>query len=385
MINQDSEIECSRCLLETSDTNEIAFDDNGVCNYCNYYDRLHNEHVVKPQERVKKYTELASQIKHISKGKKYDCVIGVSGGVDSTYVAYFVKKVLGLNPLAVHLDYGWNSDMAVTNINKTLQLLDIDLHTHVINWEEIKDLQLSFLKASVVDIELINDFAIAATVFNVAAKYGIKYILHGGNIETEGGKLPSGWTWSKYDQLNVFGIHKQFGTVKLKTYPRLPFWKKSYLSLVYKMQFIGILNYVEYNRDAVKKFIIEELGWEDYGGKHFESIFTRFYQGYILPKKFNIHKQKFHLSVLICSGQLTKLQAQEELKREYYSDERCKDDMEYVLKKLNISEETFNGYMNLPIKKHSDYPTYTKKHFKRQQQFFNLILPFVKLTRKILK
>ena len=377
--------ECSRCILNIFDTHEISFDSFGICNYCNYYDKIYNNEVIKIKDRELSIELLLKKIKKKSKGKNYDCVIGVSGGVDSTYVAYFVKKFLGLNPLAVHLDYGWNSDMAVSNINKTLQLLNIDLYTHVVNWEEIKDLQLSFLKASVVDIELVNDFAIAATVFNIAEKYGIKYILHGGNIQTEGGKLPKGWTWAKYDQLNVFGIQKQFGSVKLKTYPRLPFWKKTYLTMLYKMEFIGILNYIEYNRDTIKKFIIEELGWEDYGGKHFESVFTRFYQGYILPKKFNINKQKFHFSVLICSGQITKEQAEQELKLDYYTDDRCKEDMEYVLKKLGISEETFNEYMKLPIKKHSDYPTYTKKHYKRQQQFINLILPVVRLKRKILK
>ena len=292
-----SEIECTPNLFTTNDIEEITFDEKSVCNNCTYYDTLHAEHDIKPNDRIQKYTELVSHIKKLSKGRKYDCVIGVIGGVDRNYVDYFVKKVLGLNPLAVHLDYVWNSDIVVTNINKTLQILDIDLYTHVINWEEIKDLQLSFLKASVVDIELVNDFAIAVTIFNVGAKHDIKYILHGKNIQTEGGKLPKGWIWSKYDQLNVFGIQKQFGTVKLKTYPRLPFWKKSYLTMVYKMHFIGILNYIEYNRDAVKKFIMEELGWEDYGGKHFEPVFTRFYKGYILPKKFNIRKQKFHLSV----------------------------------------------------------------------------------------
>jgi N-acetyl sugar amidotransferase len=378
-------IECTRCLLSTDDTDKISFDEKGVCNYCNYYDKIYAEHVVKPEDRKAKLATLVEEIKKVAKGKKYDCVIGVSGGVDSTYVAYYVKKVLGLNPLAVHLDYGWNSDMAVTNITKTLQLLNIDLYTHVVNWEEIKDLQLSFLKASVVDIELVNDFAIAATVFNVAQKHGIKYILHGGNIQTEGGKLPNGWTWSKYDQLNVTGIHKLFGSVKLKTYPRLPFWKKTYLNLIYKMRFVGILNYIEYNRDDVKKFIIEELQWEDYGGKHFESVFTRFYQGYILPHKFNIKKQKFHLSVLICSGQLTKEQAIKEMEQEYYPEERRKEDLEYVLKKLEISEDTFDGFMRLPMKKHDDYPSYTKKHYKRQEQFFSMMLPVIKGVRKIIE
>ncbi len=384
-MNNNAHIECTRCLLSTADTEEITFNSSGICNYCEYYDEIYNAYVIKPEQRSERIAELIKNIKRASKGQKYDCVIGVSGGVDSTYVAYYVKEILKLNPLAVHLDYGWNSDLAVTNITKTLEKMNIDLYTHVVDWEEIKDLQLSFLKASVVDVELVNDFAISATMYNAAYKHNVKYILHGGNIQTEGGKLPKGWSWSKYDQLNVLAIHKLFGKVKLKTYPRLPFWKVNFLKLVYKMQFIGILNYISYERDVIKKFIIEELGWVDYGGKHFESIFTRFYQGHILPEKFGIKKQKFHLSVLICSGQLTKEQAKEEMKHDYYPKAIYEEDKTYLLKKLNISEEKFTEYMQLPIKRHDEYPSYTTKHYKYQKQIFDMLLPTARFIKKVVK
>lgn len=378
-------VECQKCLLSTIDTQQISFNEKGVCNYCEYYDEIYAQYVTPKEERKEKIESLVSDIKIKSKGKKYDCIIGVSGGVDSTYVAYYVKKVLGLNPLAVHLDYGWNSELAVMNITKILQKLDIDLYTYVIDWEEVKDLQLSFFKASVVDIELVNDFAISATMYNVAYKHGVKYILHGGNIQTEGGKLPVGWTWSKYDQLNLTSIHKLFGKVKLKTYPKFSFWKHFYLKAVYKMNFIGILNYIEYNRDDVKRFIIEELGWQDYGGKHFESIFTRFYQGYILPEKFNIKKQKFHLSVLICSGQLTKEQAKKELEQEYYLKEQYTLDKEFLLKKLNITDQEFNQFMELPIKRHDDYPSYTTRHYVYHERFFKFISPILSKVKFFFK
>ena len=208
---------CTRCILDTTVVNDILFDDRGVCNYCQYYDDLASTTLYSGEERDKKLSELISKIKQTGKGKEYDCIIGVSGGVDSTYLAYFVKK-LGLSPLAVHLDYGWNSELAVKNIENILKKLEIDLYTYVVDWEEIKDLQLAFLKASVIDIELINDFAALAVLHNSAFQRGIKYVFNGGNIVTEGGLLPKGWTWSKFDQLNIRSIHKKFGTIKLTSW-----------------------------------------------------------------------------------------------------------------------------------------------------------------------
>lgn len=371
---------CTNCLLDTTDDPKILFDEEGVCNYCRQYSASHMVQENK-NEKSQRFLELIENIKQSGKDKKYDCIIGVSGGVDSTYVAYLVKQH-GLRPLAVHLDYGWNSELAVANITNTLNVLGIDLYTHVVDWEEIKDLQLSFLKASVVDIELINDFAIYALLYNQAFKWGVKYVLHGMNIETEGEVMPGGWTHNKFDQLNIRSIHKQFGSKKLKTYPRLSFAKRLYLNLVYKLKWTPILDYIPYNKEEVKKLIIEKLNWRDYGGKHFESIFTRFYQAYILPKKFKIDKRKFHLSVLICSGQMSKEQAIEEMKKPAYDPQLLKDDYAFVIKKLGLSEEEFEKIMNLPVRSHLEFDSYLKKHYKLHENFFNAIKPIRSLIKR---
>jgi N-acetyl sugar amidotransferase len=373
--------ECVNCLLTNSDSEDITFNSKGVCNYCVSYEKKHLATKSKT-DRSKDLKQLVEQIKTVGKGKQYDCIIGVSGGIDSTYVAYLSKQ-LGLRPLAVHLDYGWNSELAVTNINATLQKLGIDLFTYVINWEEIKDLQLAFLKASVVDIELINDFAIFAALHNEAHKRGVKYVLNGMNIETEGEKLPKGWAHEKFDQLNILSIHKRFGKVKLKSYPKLSYFKRYYLTVIYKLKWLPILNYVSYNKAEVKDLMIKELGWRDYGGKHFESIFTRFYQAYILPNKFHIDKRKFHLSVLICSGQITKEEALIEMQKPIYDPQLLKEDYDFVLKKLGLSESEFEAILDLPIKDHLDYDSYIKKHYKYHAQFFKFMKPFTKIIKTL--
>ena len=373
---------CSKCILDTTDDPNIKFNEKGICNYCNYYE-THNKANTNQKDRSKEFEALISSIKKQGSNKEYDCIIGVSGGVDSTYVAYLVKKH-GLRPLAVHLDYGWNSELAVSNITSTLNKLGIDLYTHVIDWEEIKDLQLSFLKASVVDIELLNDFAIYAILHNLAFKKGIKYVLHGMNVETEGEILPAGWAHEKFDQLNILSIHKQFGSKKLKTYPRLSFFKRYYLNVIYKLKWVGILNYISYNKEEVKKLITEKLDWKDYGGKHFESIFTRFYQAYILPRKFHIDKRKFHYSVLICSGQMTREEALVEMEKPVYDPQMLKEDYAFVLKKLGLTEKEFEDIMKSPAKEHLEYDSYLKKHYKYNEAFFNAIKPLTRIVKKII-
>ncbi len=371
---------CTKCILTSEDASEITFDTNGVCSFCNHYETSLKSQVSK-SDRSKDLEQLIKDVKE--KGKEYDCIIGVSGGVDSTYVAYLAKQK-GLRPLAVHLDYGWNSELAVANIRSTLNVLGIDLYTHVVDWEEIKDLQLAFLKASVVDIELLNDFAIYAVLHNQAYKRGIKYVLHGMNTETEGGKLPEGWAHEKFDQLNILSIHKKFGHKQLKTYPRLSFFKRLYLMKVYKLQWVGILDFMPYNKDQVKELIIKELAWRDYGGKHFESIFTRFYQAYILPRKFKIDKRKFHYSVLICSGQMTREQAIKEMEKPAYDPQMLKEDYAFVLKKLGLTEGKFEAIMDLPVRSHLEYSSYVNKHYKNYEMFFKAIKPMTQFVKKLI-
>ena len=345
---------CTRCVMDTTDP-EIKFDENGVCNHCKRYEELVRLKLLTGEEREKRLKEIVGKIKRYGKNKKYDCIIGVSGGVDSSYVAYIAKK-LGLRPLAVHLDNGWDTELAISNMEKILKKLDIDLYTYVVDWEEFRDLQLAYFKASVVDIEVVTDHAIIAALYDIADKRKIKYILSGSNIVTEG-IMPNSWGYNKNDLRNLKDIYKRYGTVKLKTYPTMGLFKWLYYRFIKGIQTIPLLNYVDYNKKEAKKLLISEFGWEDYGGKHYESIFTKFYQAYILPTKFNIDKRKAHLSTLICSGQISREEALEELKKPLYVADELERDKEYVLKKLGLSEKEFEDLMKLPVKEHQEYKT----------------------------
>jgi N-acetyl sugar amidotransferase len=313
--------------------------------------------------------KLVKDIKSAGRHAPYDCIIGLSGGTDSTYVAYLSKK-LGLRPLAVHLDNGWNSELAIMNIEKTLRVLDIDLFTYVIDWDEFKDLQLAFFKASVVDIEVLTDHAIAAILQRVARKYGIRYILSGENFETEG-VLPHSWVHIKMDHTNILGIHRQYGNLPIKSYPLLNYYRYIYSKRIYKVSFVPILNYVRYKKSEIQATIEKELGWRPYGGKHHESVFTRFYQSYILPKKFGIDKRKSHLSTLICAGQLSKDAAMQQLGLPMADPELIASDKQFVVKKWGMDEEEFDIIMALPVKQHTDYPSIV--HLRRRiKKWMNL-------------
>lgn len=345
--------QCTISVMDTIADPDIKFDEKGICNY--YYEYLTAEKnaVVTGEEGRKKLEETAAIIKKAGQGQPYDCIMGLSGGVDSTYIAWMAKE-LGLRPLAVHFDNGWNSELAVQNIENIVTKLGIDLYTYVINWEEFKDLQIAYLKASVVDIEAITDHAIFATLYRLAGERKIKYILSGTNVHTEQ-TLPKSWIHPKSDHINIRSIHKQFGTVPLKTFPFMDMKVKRYYQNILGLQSVSILNYTEYNKKKVKELIQEHLGWRDYGGKHYESIWTRFYQGYILPTKFKIDKRKAHLSDLIFGGQLSKAEALEELKKPIYDPEQFKVDYDFVLKKLGLSKEEFEKLMALPRKSHYDF------------------------------
>ena len=366
---------CSRCILDTHDDPSLMFDEQGVCSTCKTYDEQVNTRVYKGKIGKQKLEQLVSEIKQAGKNKEYDGIIGVSGGVDSTYVAYLTKKQLGLRPLAVHLDNGWNSELAVSNISETLNRLHIELFTHVINWEEFKDLQLSFIKAYVVDIELTSDHAIFATLYKLAQKYNVKYILQGVNIVTEG-FLPSHWVHNKFDWLNIKSIHKQFGKIPLKTFPHISFTQHLYYQYATGIQFVPILNYVPYSKEEAKKLITNELGWRDYGGKHYESIFTRFYQAYILPQKFGVDKRKSHYSTLICAGELNRNEALELMKEPTYNLEKLEIDKGFVIKKFGLSPQEFESLMHTAPQKHSDYPSY--------MNYYNQLRPIYKKIKRII-
>ena len=347
--------QCTISVLDTVDDPDMRFDAEGRSHYYHEYIAAEREHVRTGEDGRRELEQLADRIRMAGRGKPYDSIIGLSGGVDSTYVSYLAKQ-LGLRPLAVHFDNGWNSELAVKNIENIVRRLGFDLFTYVIDWEEFRDLQLAYLKASVVDIEVITDHAIFATLYRLAAKHGIQHILSGTNVVTEQ-VLPPHWIYNKTDHVNIRAIHAEFGMTPLKTYPFMNLKVKKYHQMVRGIRSHSILNYVDYNKASVKKFITDELGWRDYGGKHYESIFTRFYQGYILPTKFGIDKRKAHLSNLIFSGQITKEAALAELAQPNYEAAQLETDHRFVLKKLELSEEEFTQLMNRPPRPHTDFAT----------------------------
>lgn len=339
--------------MDTSDA-DIVFDEQGICNHCHSYVEKIDSRVYSIEERDGKLSALVNEIKLKGKNKEYDCIIGVSGGVDSTYVAFLTKQ-LGLKILAIHFDNGWNSELAVSNIEKVLNKLDIDLYTYVIDWEEFRDLQKSFLYASVPDGEIPTDHAINALLFREASKRGIKYIINGMNYATESLAVKS-WAYGHSDWKYISSIHRIFGNINLKNYPHYSLWNLFYWTFIKRIMVVSILNYIDYKKDKVMDILQNELGWVYYGGKHYESIYTRFYQGYILPEKFKIDKRRGHLSDLIHSGQLSRKQALEDIKAEKYPHHLFNDDLIFVKKKFGFSDNDFIKIMETPVRKYTDYP-----------------------------
>ncbi|MFN3916648.1 MAG: N-acetyl sugar amidotransferase [Flavobacteriales bacterium] len=352
---------CTRCVMDNNGDDKISFNHQGVCNYCSEAEKSLSERG-KLEDRVKQLDTIIAQIKESGKSKKYDCIIGCSGGIDSTFLAYKAKE-LGLKPLVVHYDNGWNSETSVQNIQGIIKKLGIDLYTHVNDWEEFKDIQGAFFKANVLDIELITDQAILCILLRMAKKHKIKYLITGHNVESES-ILPENWYHLKIDSRNIWGIHQKFGTVRMRTYPIMFFNERYRIDKYTPVKTIHLLNYLHYNKKEARALLEDKLGWKDYGGKHFESIFTRFYQGYILPKKFNIDKRKAHLSSLIISNQITRQEALEELQRPPYSKELMEEDKNYVIKKLGFTAEEFDEYISTPPIPHTAYKSYINLHYK---------------------
>jgi N-acetyl sugar amidotransferase len=338
--------------MDTSDP-YIIFNNKGICNHCEDFDQKFSIIPANQLNWQKQLSDIVTQIKKCGKNNEYDCVIGLSGGVDSSFVAYQVKQ-LNLRPLAVHLDNGWDSELAIKNIENIVNILGIDLYTHVIDWEEFKDLQMAFLKASVIDIEILTDHAIVAILYQVASKYNIKFFIGGGNVATEG-IMPSSWVFSKNDSLNIKDIHKKFGKQQIKTFPLIPPHKLLYYRLFGRVKQVNILNYMPYSRQQAIEVLQTELKWRNYGGKHHESAFTKFYQNYILPQKFKVDKRRAHYSTLICSDQISRELALELLEQPLYNAKDLQQDIEYFMKKFNLTQNQFKEIMLLPVKAHTDY------------------------------
>lgn len=346
---------CTNCVMDMSDS-RIVFDDKGVCDHCNTYYKhtLPNWHVDERGQR--ELQAIVSQIKEAGKGREFDCIIGMSGGIDSSYLTYIAKEQLGLRPLVFHVDAGWNSQIAVNNIEKLVDGLSIDLYTEVIDWEEMKDLQLAFFKSSVAHIDAPQDHVFFATMYKFAVQYDVKYILTGGNLSTECVRNPVEWMYYQSDSAQLRDIHRKFGSRPLVNYPVTSIlWHKVYLPFVKKIKVVRPLNYVPYvKRDAIN-LLVERFGWQPYPQKHFESRFTRFYESYWLPKKFGYDVRRVQFSSLILTGQMTREEALAKLQESPYDPETLGQDFEFVASKLGISVEELQGYLDAPNKTYRDY------------------------------
>jgi N-acetyl sugar amidotransferase len=372
---------CTRCLLTRMDDALIEFNTEGLCNHCRSFDVAWHS-IPKTEERSQELLKpVLDRIKSQGKGQAYDCIIGLSGGVDSTYIALLTKQ-FGLRPLAVHFDNGWNSELAVDNIERVVSKLGIDLITYVIDWEEFRSLQVAYLRASVIDIEVLTDHAIFGALYDIAIEKGIKTVISGVNTSTES-VLPYSWIYDKNDDANIRDIYRKHGDGRpLKNYPFMDRARRARIAAS-KIEVVRLLDLIVYNDARARQSIKYELGWRDYGGKHHESIFTRFYQCYILPRKFGVNKRKAHLSNLICSGQMTREQALTELQRENYSQEQEAEDLEFVLKKLKLSRAEFDDLMRQPQRRHLDFDNY--RSFFYRYPIFRPLKPLWKRFGQIVK
>jgi N-acetyl sugar amidotransferase len=368
--------------MDTSDP-EITFNNGGICSHCQSYEEKKRAFVVPQDVREKKLEHIVEFCKKKGTGKPYDCIIGVSGGVDSTYVAYLVKS-MGLRPLAVHLDNGWNSELAVSNIKNVLAKLGIELHTHVLDWEEFKSLQLAFLRASTPDSEIPSDHAIVALMRKMAAKYDVP-VVWGVNFSSEA-ILPRTWSQGHMDWGYIKRVNRLFGTMKLSNYPHYSVWRLMFYQRIKMQKTFDILNYVNYDKETVKAILMKDLGWRDYGGKHHESIYTRIFQTYILPVKFGYDKRRAHYSSLILAGQMLRQDALEILKEPLFDEDKIDEDIEYLTKKLGISKTEFNTILKAETKIYEDYSPVISGYIRKlEYYFFETIYRFRREIIKILK
>jgi N-acetyl sugar amidotransferase len=341
--------------MDTSDP-KITFDSQGRCDYCINYEQniLPNWHPDARGEREMR--AVAEVIRKHGKGRDHDCIIGVSGGVDSSYVAMLAKERLGLRPLLFHVDAGWNSQQSVNNIEKIVDHLGLDLHTEVINWEEMKDLQVAFFKAQVPHLDTPQDHAFFAGLYHFAARHGFKYVITGANYSTECVREPLEWHYHATDLRQLRDIHGQFGSRELKTFPLIDiFTHKIYYPLVKGMRIVKPLNNFRYIKEEAMQELADRFGWQKYAHKHYESRFTRFYEGYWLPTKFGYDKRRAHFSSLILTGQLTRAEALEKIAVPAYDEGTIEHEFEYVATKLDLTVDELRALMRAPNKTYHDY------------------------------
>lgn len=350
--------------MDTSDS-RITFDENGVCDHCIDFNETVKPNWYPNEEGLKRLETTVAKIKADGKGRDFDCILGMSGGVDSSYLLHLAVKVLGLRPLVFHVDGGWNSELAVNNIQVMIDKLGLDLYTEVINWEEMKDFQLAFFKSGVPHIDLPQDHAFIATLYNFADKHNIKYILNGGNISTECVRNPMEWMYYGTDMAQIRDIKNQFGTIKMESYPFSPIFRhKFYLKYLRGIKVVKPLDNLKYIKEDALKMLAEEYGWKPYPQKHFESRFTRFYEGYWLPERFGFDTRRIQFSSLILTNQLTREEALLKLEKPAYNPDNIEEEFDYIATKLGISSQELQGYFDMPKKFYWDY--------KNQEKLFNL-------------
>ena len=345
---------CTNCVMDTSDS-LIQFDERGFCDHCNnYYNNiLPNWHT--DERGTQELNRIVEKIKADGNGKKYDCIIGISGGVDSSYLLYYAKEKLGLRPLVFAVDTGWNLNVAVENIEKMVKGLNVDLYTEIVDWNEMKDLQLAYFKSQVPYQDTPQDHAIFAALYTNAVKNKIKYVLTGGNYSTECVREPIEWVYLN-DVKQIKDIHKRFGTRPLKTFPLCGMFKyRVYYRYIKGMKILKPLDFIPYKKEEAKALLMKKFDWQPYANKHFESIFTRFYEGYWLVKKFGFDKRRAHFSSLILTGQMTREEALKKLKEPPYDEQLAMQDLEYVSKKLGLTKKEFLDMMNGYNKTYRDY------------------------------
>ena len=344
--------------MDTSDP-AITFDENGNCNHCDHFFKEHKNNIYQGEKSDRQLEIIVNKIKKAKGKKKYDCLVGISGGVDSSYVAYKVVQ-LGLNPLAVHVDNGWDSEESVNNIKNVCNKLNIDYQSYVLNWEEFKDIQLSILKSSIVEVEIPTDVAVTGAIHKIASENNIKFIICGSNLATEG-ILPDLWFYDPKDLRLLKSIQKRFGKNSLKSFPDFDYKKEIYYKFISGIRQIYLLNYLPYNKEDAIKTLENEVNWKNYGGKHHESVYTRFVQSYFQPVKFDLDYRRATFSTQICTGEITREYALEVLRKKPYDPEKIEAEKEYIAKKLGITLKEFEEILNSPPKSYKDYPNNEKK------------------------
>ncbi|MDT0593670.1 N-acetyl sugar amidotransferase [Glaciecola petra] len=365
---------CSRCVMDTTDS-KITFDENGVCDHCLTFDKDIAPFWNPQDGDIKEAQKMADAIRKEGEGKEFDCIIGMSGGIDSSYLVYLAKEKLNLRPLVFHVDAGWNSQQAVNNIEQIVERLSLDLYTEVINWEEMKDLQLSFFKSGVPHIDTPQDHAFFATMYKFASKHKIKHILTGGNYSTECIRNPKEWMYFQSDSTQIKDIHSKFGKIPLNDFPITNIlWHKVYLPYIKGIKVYRPLDYLQYNKEEATQFLVDNFGYQRYKQKHFESRFTRFYESYWLPQKFGFDTRKVQFASLILTNQMTREEALELLKKPAHDPETIDDDFSYIANKLDIDESELKAYFDAPNKTYKDY--------KNQQTIYDFGAKIMRLLGK---